>query len=80
MVNHQIIVLFPINQIIQLDHYKALYEKLGLYEQNKAAIRRYLVDISESNLPSGPLGSAVPGAMEKWDDLTAGAASAADRL
>ena len=61
-------------------YYKALYEKLGLYEQNKAAIRRYLVDISESSLPSGPLGSAVSGAMEKWDDLTAGAASAADRL
>lgn len=61
-------------------YYKALYEKLGLYEQNKAAIRRYLVDISESSLPSGPLGSAVSEAMEKWDDLTAGAASAADRL
>ena len=61
-------------------YHKALYEKLGLYEQNKAAIRRYLVDISESSLPSGPLGSAVSGAMEKWDDLTAGAASAADKL
>ena len=60
-------------------YYKALYEKLGLYEQNKAAIRRYLVDISESSLPSGPLEDAVTGAMEKWDDLTAGMASAADK-
>ena len=60
-------------------YYKALYEKLGLYEQNKAAIRRYLVDISESSLPSGPLEDAVTGAMEKWDDLTAGMASAADQ-
>ena len=58
-------------------YYKALYEKLGLYEENKAAIRRYLVDISESSLPSGPLEDVVSGAMEKWDDLTADAVAAA---
>ena len=57
-------------------YYKALYEKLGLYEENKAAIRRYLVDISESNLPSGPLEDVVSGAMEKWDTLTTEAANA----
>ena len=57
-------------------YYKALYEKLGLYEENKAAIRRYLVDISESSLPSGPLEDIMSGAMEKWDDLTAEAANA----
>ena len=37
------------------------------------------MDISESSLPSGPLEDAVTGAMEKWDDLTAGMASAADK-
>lgn len=57
-------------------YYKALYEKLGLYEENKAAIRRYLVDISESSLPSGPLENVVSGAMEKWDTLTTEAANA----
>ena len=57
-------------------YYKALYEKLGLYEENKAAIRRYLVDISESNLPSGPLEDVVSSAMEKWDTLTTEAANA----
>ena len=36
-------------------YYKALYEKLGLYEENKAAIHKYLVDISESNQPSSLL-------------------------
>ena len=35
-------------------YYKALYENLGLYEENKAAIRRYLVLASESSMPSGP--------------------------
>ena len=50
--------------------------RLGLYEENKAAIRRYLVDISESNLPSGPLEDVVSGAMEKWDTLTTEAANA----
>lgn len=54
-------------------YYKALYENLGLYEENKAAIRRYLVLASESSLPSGPLEDVVSGALEKWDDLTAGA-------
>lgn len=54
-------------------YYKALYEKLGLYEENKAAIRRYLVLASESSMPSGPLEDVVSGALEKWDDLTAGA-------
>ena len=42
-------------------YYKALYEKLGLYEQNKAAIRRYLVLASESSMPSGPLEDVVSG-------------------
>ena len=54
-------------------YYKALYENLGLYEENKAAIRRYLVLASESSMPSGPLEDVVSGALEKWDDLTAGA-------
>ena len=59
-------------------YYKALYEKLGLYEQNRAAIYRYLVDIAESNQPSGLLTDAVSEAMEKWDSLTAEAARRAD--
>lgn len=54
-------------------YYKQLYEKLGLYEQNKTAIHRYLVDVSENNRPSGPLEDMVSGAIEKWDGLTAGA-------
>ena len=55
-------------------YYKALYEKLGLYEENKAAICRYLVDAAESNMPSGPLDDVVSGALELWDGLTAEAA------
>ncbi len=59
-------------------YYKALYEKLGLYEQNKAAIYKYLVDISESAQPSSPLQKAMAGAVEKWDDMTGGAARSID--
>ena len=59
-------------------YYKALYEKLGLYEQNKAAIRRYLVDVAESNLPAGGPEGLAAAAMAKWDEVTATAARAAD--
>lgn len=45
-------------------YYKELYESLGLYEENKRAIYRYLVDISESTLPTMPLQKAVEEAKE----------------
>ncbi len=36
-------------------YYKELYERLGLYEENKAAIHKYLVGMSESTFATTPL-------------------------
>ena len=58
-------------------YYKALYQRLGLYEQNKAAICRYLVDAApENNLPTDPLDNMVADTIRKWDGLTMEAANA----
>lgn len=43
-------------------YYKDLYESLGLYEQNKLMIHKYLVDVAESTAPTGPLA-------RKWDEV-----------
>lgn len=45
-------------------YYKELYESLGLYEENKRTIYKYLVDVSESTLPTTPLQKAMEEAKE----------------
>lgn len=49
-------------------YYKQLYENLGLYEENKLAIHRYLVDHSESTLPTTPLQKAMEDAVAEAKD------------
>lgn len=36
-------------------YYKDLFEDLGLYEQNKLAVAKYLISVSESTQPTSPL-------------------------
>ncbi len=52
-------------------YYKDLYESLGLYEENKLAIHKYLVDVAESTLPSSPLQKAVEEARETMREYAA---------
>lgn len=52
-------------------YYKELYESLGLYEENRLAIHKYLVDVSESTLPTTPLQKAVEEAKETLREYAA---------
>lgn len=52
-------------------YYKELYEQLGLYEENRLAIHKYLVDVAESTLPSLPLPKAVEEAKESLREKAA---------
>jgi glycosyltransferase involved in cell wall biosynthesis len=51
-------------------YYKDLYEHLGLYEDNRLAIYKYLVDISESTLPTSALQQAMQDAKATLRELT----------
>ncbi len=45
-------------------YYRDLYEHLGLYEENKLAIYKYLVDIAENTQPTSPLAKSFSEGLE----------------
>ena len=49
-------------------YYKDLYEHLGLYEENRLAIHKYLVDVAESTQPTSPLTKSLTEGIEAVKD------------
>lgn len=49
-------------------YYKKLYEHLGLYEENRLAVYKYLVDMAESTQPSNPLVQSISDGLEAAKD------------
>lgn len=50
-------------------YYKELYEALGIYEENRVEIYKYLVEMSESVFSTGPLKKAVAEVRELFRDI-----------
>lgn len=50
-------------------YYKALYEALGIYEENRVEIYRYLVEMSENIFSAEPLKKAVAEVKELFRDI-----------
>ncbi len=53
-------------------YYKDLYEHLGLYEENRVAIYKYLVDIAESTQPTSPLVKTLNSGLDAVRDVLIG--------
>lgn len=47
-------------------HYKDLYTRLGMYEEVRPQLYKFLVDIAESTYPSGPFKKIIEEAKEYW--------------
>lgn len=60
-------------------YYKELYEHLGLYEENKLMIYKYLVDISESTAPTSPLKKTIAEGMDTLREAWQKAADSAEK-
>ena len=50
-------------------YYKELFEALGIYEENRVEIYKYLVEMSESIFSTGPLKKAVTEVREMFRDI-----------
>ena len=47
-------------------YYKDLYTRLGMYEEVRPQLYKFLVDIAESTYPSGPFKKAIDEAKAYW--------------
>ena len=54
------------NKIQTFRYYKDLYTRLGMYEEVRPQLYKFLVDIAESTYPSGPFKKIIEEAKEYW--------------
>jgi len=54
------------NKLRVFRYYKELYTRLGMYDEVKPQLYKYLVDIAENTYPSGPLRKAIDEAKAYW--------------
>ena len=56
------------NKIQVFRYYKDLYTRLGMYEQVRPQLYKFLVDIAESTYPSGPFKEVIDEAKAYWKE------------
>ena len=56
------------NKLQVFRYYKALYPRLGIYEEVRPQLYKVLVDIAESTYPSGPFKKAIDEAKAYWKE------------
>ena len=56
------------NKIQVFHYYTELYTRLGIYEQVRPQLYKFLVDIAESTYPSGPFKEVIDEAKAYWKD------------
>lgn len=56
------------NKLQVFRYYKDLYTRLGMYEEVRPQLYRFLVDIAESTYPSGPFKKAIDEAKAYWKE------------
>ena len=56
------------NKLQVFRYYKDLYTRLGIYEEVRPQLYKFLVDIAESTYPSGPFKKAIDVAMAYWKE------------
>ena len=56
------------NKVQTFRYYKDLYTRLGMYEQVRPQLYKFLVDIAESTYPSGPFKEVIDEAKAYWKD------------
>ena len=54
------------NKVQTFRYYKDLYTRLGMYEEVRPQLYKFLVDIAESTYPSGPFKKAIDEAKAYW--------------
>ena len=54
------------NKLQMFRYYKELYTRLGMYEEVRPQLYKFLVDIAESTYPSGPFKKAIDEAKAYW--------------
>ena len=54
------------NKLQMFRYYKDLYTRLGMYEEVRPQLYKFLVDIAESTYPSGPFKKAIDEAKAYW--------------
>ena len=54
------------NKLQMFRYYKDLYTRLGMYEEVRPQLYKFLVDIAESTYPSGPFKKIIEEAKEYW--------------
>ena len=56
------------NKIQVFHYYKDLYTRLGMYEQVRPQLYKFLIDIAESTYPSGPFKKVIDEAKTYWKE------------
>lgn len=56
------------NKLQVFRYYKDLYTRLGIYEEVRPQLYKFLVDIAESTYPSGPFKKAIDEAKSYWKE------------
>lgn len=56
------------NKLQVVRYYKDLYTRLGIYEEVRPQLYKFLVDIAESTYPSGPFKKAIDEAKAYWKE------------
>ena len=56
------------NKLQVFRYYKDLYTRLGIYEEARPQLYKFLVDIAESTYPSGPFKKAIDEAKAYWKE------------
>ena len=56
------------NKIQVFRYYKDLYTRLGMYEEVRPQLYKFLIDIAESTYPSGPFKKAIDEAKAYWKE------------
>ena len=56
------------NKIQVFRYYKDLYTRLGMYEQVRPQLYKFLIDIAESTYPSGPFKKVIDEAKAYWKE------------
>lgn len=56
------------NKLQVFRYYKDLYTRLGIYEEVRTQLYKFLVDIAESTYPSGPFKKAIDEAKAYWKE------------
>lgn len=59
-------------KVMLFNYYRDLYEQLGLYEENKLMIAKYLVGVAESTAPTNPLVKSLGESVEAVREALAG--------